>query len=177
MLTTTIVLAAEQEGIVLLPDESELIWGLVAFLLLLFIMMKLVFPKLNQTLSERGQLIEGKLEDAEAKLLAADETRQRYEDSLADARNEANRIVEEARSAAEALRAERLAQAEAEAAAIAERARADIATERERALSELRTQLGAISVELASRIVARELDAATHEGLVDEYITRLSSTN
>lgn len=177
MLTTTVVLAAEQEGIVLLPDEPELIWGLVAFLLLLFVMMKLVFPKLNQTLSERGQLIQGRMEEAESKLVEADQTRQRYEDSLADARGEANRIVEEARAAAETVRAEILAKAEADSAAIAERAKADAASERERVLQELRNQLGAISVELASRIVERELDAATHEHLVDEYITRLSSTN
>ncbi len=176
MLTTTI-LAAEQEGIVLLPDTSELIWGLVAFLLLMAIMMKFVSPKLNQTLSERGQLIQGKMEEADTKLAEADATRERYEASLADARGEANRIVEEARSAAETVRAELIANAESDAAAIVERARADVAAERERALQELRLQLGAISVELAGRIVERELDATTHEHLVDEYITRLSSHN
>lgn len=176
MLTTTI-LAAEQEGIVLLPDTSELIWGLVAFLLLMAIMMKFVFPKLNQTLSERGQMIQGKMEEADTKLAEADATRAHYEASLADARGEANRIVEEARSAAETVRAELIANAESDAAAIVERARADVAAERERALQELRLQLGAISVELAGRIVERELDATTHEHLVDEYITRLASQN
>jgi F-type H+-transporting ATPase subunit b len=44
-------------------------------------------------------------------------------------------------------------------------------------LQELRVQVGAMSVELASRIVERALDTATHEGLVDEYIERLSSQN
>jgi len=176
MLTTT-VLAAEQEGIVLLPDTPELIWGLVAFLLLMLVMMKFVFPKLNQTLSERGALIQGKMEEADSKLAAADETRERYEASLADARGEANRIVEEARAAGETVRDEIISKAQADADALMDRARADVAAERERALSELRAQVGAISVELAGRIVEKELDASTHESLVDEYIQRLSSTN
>jgi hypothetical protein len=56
MLLTTLILAVEEgaEGIALWPDMAELIWGLVAFLLLMAAMFKFVFPKLNQTLEDRG---------------------------------------------------------------------------------------------------------------------------
>jgi F-type H+-transporting ATPase subunit b len=170
---------AEPQGGValLLPDWAELIWGSVAFLLLLLLMSKLVFPRVNTLLEERRAEIEGKLEGAEAKLVEAEEARRRYEASIADARGEANRIVDEARTAAEAVRADIVARAEAEAAAMLERARADVAGERERVLQELRAQVGALSVQLAERIVERELDAATHGGLVDEYIERLAARN
>lgn len=172
-----IFLAAEQEGIELLPEEPELIWGFVAFILLLLVMNKFVFPRVNQTLEDRSTAIQGKMEEADAKLAEAELSKRQFDEGLADARGEANRIIEDAKSTAESLRREVVAKAEAEAAAIVERAQTEVAAERDRALQELRTQVGAISVELASRIVERELDPSTHQGLVDEYIQRLSNQN
>ncbi len=172
----TVILAVE-EGIELWPAEPELIWGLVAFLLLLAAMFKLVFPKLNQTLEDRNAAIQGKMEEAEAKLTEAEEARRGYEAAVADAQGEASRIIDEAKSTAESLRADILAKAEAEAAQIVERAQSEVANERDRVLQELRTQVGGMSVELAARIVEKELDASAHEHLVDEYIQRLSSDN
>jgi F-type H+-transporting ATPase subunit b len=179
MLLATIILAVEEDpdSIALLPDAAELIWGFFAFGLLMLAIIKFVFPKLNQTLEDRSAAIQGKLEEADSKLADAEEAKRRYEESIADAQGDANRIVEEAKASADALRAEARERAEAEAQHIIERAQADVSAERDRALQELRTQVGAISVELASRIVERELDDATHAGLVDEYIQRLSNQN
>jgi F-type H+-transporting ATPase subunit b len=175
MLQAITYLAAEDGGIALLPDPSELIWGSIAFAILLGLMLKFVFPKLNETLEERASSIQGRMEAAEAKYLEAERSKADYEASLADARGEADRIIEEAKAAADELRQE--ARSRAEAAQIIERATASVASERDRVLSELRGQVGALSVELASRIVERELDASTHEALVDEYIEQLSSQN
>jgi F-type H+-transporting ATPase subunit b len=179
MLATITVLAVEDraEGIELFPDSAELVWGAVAFLALLAFMYKFVFPKLNSTLEERSAAIQGRMEEAEAKLQEAEASKRAFEASIADAKGEAQRIIDEAKVTADQLRADVVARAEQEAASIVERAQADIAAERDRALQELRTQVGAMSVELASRIVERELDTATHESLVDEYIERLASTN
>ena len=173
----TPLLAAEAEGLQLFPDPSELVMGLVAFILLMIIMMKVAFPKLNEALEERQAAIQGKLEEADAKLAEAEEAKRNFEANLDDARGEATRIIDEAKQAAEQLRSDILEKAEAEAAQMIERAQADVAAERQRVIQELRGQVGALSVELASRIVERELDAGTHEGLVDEYIQRLSSQN
>ena len=173
----TPLLAAEGDGIQLFPDMSELVMGLVAFVLLMLVLMKVAFPKLNEMLEERRAAIQGKLEEADSKLAEADEAKRNYEANLDDARGEATRIIEEAKSTAESLRADILAKAESEAAAMIERAQADVAAERQRVLQELRSQVGTMSVELASRIVERELDSSTHEGLVDEYIQRLSNQN
>jgi F-type H+-transporting ATPase subunit b len=181
MLTTTTLLLAVENGddggLNLLPDTSELVMGLVAFLLLLGLMIKFVFPKLNQTLEDRSAAIQGKMEEADAKLDEAETAKRAYEAEIAETKGEASRIIEEARATAESLRADIVAKAEAEAAAIVERAQVDIEAERDRVLQDLRTQVGTMSVQLASRIVERELDQRTHEGLVDEYIQRLSSQN
>jgi F-type H+-transporting ATPase subunit b len=64
-IATSLILAAtpgENDGIQLMPDTAELIWGAVGFALLMLIMMKFVFPKVNQTLEERSAAIQGKME-------------------------------------------------------------------------------------------------------------------
>ncbi len=177
MLQSITLLAAEEGGIELFPETPELIWGLVAFLLLLAAMMKFVFPRLNETLEERAAAIQGKVEEADAKLQEAEASKRDYEASIADAKGEADRILGEARTSAEALREEARNRAEAEAAQIIERAQTSVAAERDRVLQELRGQVGSLSVELASKIVERELDESTHADLVDEYIQRLTSQN
>ena len=103
----TLLLSAESEGSgtdLLLPAAPELVWGLFAFIVLFLVMRKLVFPSLNATLEDRRALIEGKLEDADAKLVEMEEAKRTFEASLGDARGEAARILEEARSAAESTR-------------------------------------------------------------------------
>jgi len=172
-----LVLAAEPSGIELLPDTPELIWGLFAFIVLFLVMRKLVFPSLNAALEDRRALIEGKMEEADAKLVEMEEAKRSFEASLGDARGEAARILDEAKTAAESTREAILESAREEAQRIIERANSEANAERVRLLEELRGQVGALSVQLAERIVERELDAATHAGLVDEYIQRLAARN
>jgi len=172
-----LVLAAEPSGIELLPDTPELIWGLFAFIVLFLVMRKLVFPRLDEALDARRALIEGKMEEADAKLIEMEEAKRTFEASLGDARGEAGRILEEAKAAAESTREAILGSAREEAQRIIERATAEANAERVRLLEELRGQVGTLSVQLAERIVERELDASTHSSLVDEYIQRLAARN
>ncbi len=164
-------------GIQLLPEWPELIWGLVAFVLLFSFLAWKVFPALNKMLEERAAAIQGQMSEAEAVRAQAEEQRRQFEAQLADSRAEANRLVEEARAQAERVRADVLAKAEEEAAQIKARALEEVAAERGRLVQELRGQVAAISVELASKIVQRELDEEQHRGLVDQYINELSGLN
>lgn len=181
-MTSLIILAAEggeeaSGAELLLPDLPELIWGLVAFLILLFFMSKWVFPRANTMLDERRARIQGQLEQAEATRQEAEQLRTQYAEQLADARREADRIRDEAREDAERIRSERVAAAEDEAASIRTAAREEAQAERGRVIADLRSQVAAISVDLAGKIVQRELDADRHRDLVDRYINELSSLN
>lgn len=176
----TYLLSAEAGGDgrdLLLPAAPELVWGLFAFIVLFLVMRKLVLPSLNTALEDRRALIEGKMEEADAKLVEMEEAKRAFEASLGDARGEASRILEEAKAAAESSRETILESAREEAQRILGRATSEANAERARLLEELRGQVGALSVQLAERIVERELDVATHSGLVDEYIQRLAARN
>lgn len=178
MLATLHVLAAENgDSLELLPETPELIWGFVAFALLMVVMFRLVFPRINSVLEERQQSIQGQITEAEQAKAKAEELRRSYEAQLAEARDEAEAILAEARSQAEAVRREAVSRGEEEANQILARAREEAEAERARVVSELRGQVGAMSIELASKIVEKEIDAEQHRELVDAYINELSGLN
>lgn len=177
-----IVLAAadgeEASGLdLVLPAQAELIWGIVGFALLFAVIYFKAWPSLNAMLESRRTEIQGKLEDAETARQEAEQIRRQYNEQLAEARNEAQRIIDDAKQQAERLRGDIVAKAEEEAEQIRQRARVEQEAERARLLQELRGQVAAISIDIASKIVDAEVDQARHDQLVDSYIRQLSSSN
>lgn len=177
----TLILAAEGGEAstlqLILPATAELAYGAIAFVIVLVIVSRFAMPHLNRLLDERAAAIQGQMEEAEKARQEAEAQKREYNEQLADAKGEGNRVIEEAKQTAEQLRRDIVAKAEAEAEAIKARAQAEADQERERLVSELRAEVGRLSVELAGRIVGKELDESRHQDLVDEYITRLSRNN
>ena len=154
----------------LYPHLNELIVGAVAFGVLFFFVWKWVLPRLNQALKAREEKIRGDLEQAERTRREAEAERAGYQEQLKEARGESGRIVEEARQTAEEMRRDLLARAEEEARGVVERAQEEIRAERDRAFQSLRDEIGALSVELAARVVGESLDSERQRRLVDAYI-------
>ncbi len=100
---------AEHEPNPILPASNELIWGTVAFLILLFLMYRTVFPSINQAYKDRRANIEGKLEKAERDREEAEQLLEQYRRRLRDAEDETQRILDEARANAERVRRDLLA--------------------------------------------------------------------
>lgn len=171
------VVAVEEGGgsaaDLLLPAWPELVAGIVAFALVYFFVWKWVWPSLTKTLENRQSAITGQMEAAEKARAEAERLLEDYKAQLADAKNEANRILEEARASGEQVKADIVAKAQAEADQIRAKAREDAESEVARALSDARTQVGEISVDLAGRIVGESLDAAAHKALIDRYLADL----
>ena len=167
--------AAEHEQSPILPAANELIWGTVAFLILLFLMYRTVFPSINQAFKDRRANIEGKLEQAEREREEAEQLLEQYRRRLRDAEDETQRILEEARSNAERVRRDLLAKAEGDAGRELDRARQAIRAERDQAIRQLRNEVGTLAVELATRVVGDSLDRERQLRLVDEYIEELGT--
>ncbi len=177
-LTLSAVLAATgtEHSNPLIPEQNELVWGTISFLVFLAIMSKLVFPRVNASLAERSKNIEGKLDKAEQDRLKAQELLRQYEQKLDEATAESQRIIEHARTNAQRLEAELRQQAEQQAQRIVERAQETIRAERDRALAGLRAEVGSLAVDLASRVVSDSLDYDRQLRLVDQYINELQSS-
>ena len=163
--------AEEASGLALvLPAIDELIWGTVAFIIVLGFLSKVAFPKIKQSLEAREQQIQGDLESAEKAKADATRELEQYRAQVADARSEGNRIIEEARQSAEQVRKDLIAKVETEAQGITQRAQEQISAERDRTLRDLQQQIADLSIELASKVVGRSIDPASQRDLVDAYI-------
>jgi F-type H+-transporting ATPase subunit b len=178
MLNTAIVLAAEEEPNPILPHASEIILGLVAFLLLLWVLQKYAFPRFEALYKERTEKIEGGIKKAEEAQAEAERALQTYQAQLAEARAESARIRDDARLEAERIKAELRDQAQQEAARIVAQGRAQLEAQRAQIVAELRADLGRTAVELASRVVGESLeDEARRRGTVDRFLDELGSVS
>ena len=167
--------AQEESRNPIFPATNELVWGTIAFLLLLFLMYRTVFPSINKAYKDRRANIEGKLEQAEREREEAEQLLEHYRRRLRDAEDETQRILEEARSNAERVRRDLLAKAENDAGRELDRARQAIRAERDQAIRQLRNEVGTLAVELATRVVGDSLDRERQLRLVDEYIEELGT--
>ena len=114
----------------LLPNPWEILVTGVGFAVLLFIVIKVIAPKFEQSYEDRVTAIEGGLEKAEAAQKEAEETLALYKAQLLEARTEANRIREEARSEGAQILADLKTKATDEAARITEQSHRQIEAER-----------------------------------------------
>ncbi len=141
------------------PVTAELILGAVLFALTFLILAKGILPRINRTLAEREDAIDGGTERADDLRAEATQIREQYEAELAEARHEAARIraqaTEEGAAAIAAARAEGVRERDAILAAGAER----IAAERAAAERELTADVDAWARALAGRIVGEPVGA------------------
>ena len=171
-----LILAASEEKsglFLILPDVSELIWGAVSFVVIVFLVYKFAMPALDRTLEARRSAVVSQLEEAEQAKQTAESLRATRQQELDKASEEADRIRDSARSDAEAIRQEATDRAEVEAAQIAERARTEAQNEYARIHEEARREITILSLDIAEKVVGSQIDTDAHHRLVENYIQDL----
>jgi F-type H+-transporting ATPase subunit b len=159
----------------ILPETNEIIWGGAAFVVLLVIMWKFALPPVRKGMADRTERIRTDLERADTAKAEAEQVLTQYNTQLADARNEANRIIEDARKTADALRADLQTRAEAEIAELRRRAAADIEAAKAQAVADLKGEVAQLAIGAAEVIVEKSLDRQTQMELVENYINRVGA--
>jgi len=158
------------------PDLSELIIGTISFLIVFAVLYRVLFPRIQQTLTERTDQIEGGLKRAEDAQTEAQQTLEQYQAQLADARHEASRLRQDAQEEGARIVAELRAQGEAERQRLVAAAHDQIEADRAQAIQALRAEMGSLSVELASRVVGEALDEdARQRRVVDRFLEELET--
>jgi F-type H+-transporting ATPase subunit b len=159
----------------ILPETNELVWGGLSFVVLLGLMWKFGLPPVRKMLKDREDRIRDDLERAEQARTEAEGVLEDYRRQLAEARTEASQIIEASREQAEEVRRELIAKAESDAAEVRQRATEDARLASERAMSELRGSVADLSIELAEKVVERNLDHDTQIQLIESYINQVGS--
>jgi F-type H+-transporting ATPase subunit b len=157
----------------LIPDFT-LVIEILAFLLILFILRRYVWPPLSKAMNDRQAMIHKQVEDSENAANRLRQAEERYGSALAEARAEAARIRDDARADATRIREELKEQADVEVARIRQRGEEQLASQREQTVRELRAEIGGLSMQLAERIVGNSLgDEASRRATVDRFLTEL----
>jgi F-type H+-transporting ATPase subunit b len=163
------------EGSQLPPTDWGLqIWTFVVFVVLLILLAKFAFKPIAQALDRRGEAIKKSLEEAEKQRAEAKKSMDDYQKQLAEARAEANKIIEEARGLGETVRKEVVEKANSEASAAVQRAQEEIQRQKEKGIQEMKDTVASLSVQIASRVIEKEVNEATHRQLIDSLIKDLA---
>ena len=143
----------------------------------LVIFKKLLLNPVKKVIAERKAKADSQIADAEKLRTEAEAMKAEYEQNLQNARTEANQIVAAAQKTAAARSEELLGEARAQAAALKQKAEADIAQERKKAVNEVKDEIGGMAMELASKVVEREIKEADHQDLIDEFIKNVGEAS
>ena len=173
-----LIVAAGEAPNPVLPHTAEIVIGLIAFLLLFFIIKKFVTPRFEAMYAERAAKIEGGIEKAEQAQVEAQRALEQYRAQLAEARAEAARIRDDARMEGEQIVNELRAKAQEESARIVAQGQTQLETQRAQIVAELRGELGRLAIDLAERVVGESLeDEVRRRGTVDRFLSELDGTS
>ena len=156
-------------------------WTFVAqicnLMIQLVIFKKLLLNPVKKVIAERKAKADSQIADAQKLRTEAEAMKAEYEQNLQTARTEANQIVAAAQKTATARSEELLGEARAQAAALKQKAEADIAQERKKAVNEVKDEIGGMAMEIASKVVEREIREADHKDLIDEFIKNVGEAS
>ena len=128
----------------------------------LVIFKKFLLKPIKQVIADRKAKADSEIADAQKLRTEAEAMKAEYEQNLQNARTEANQIVATAQKTATARSEEIVGEARAQAAALKQKAEADIAQERKKAVNEVKDEIGGIAMEIASKVVEREISEKDH---------------
>ena len=143
----------------------------------LIIFKKLLLEPVRKVIAERKAKADSQIADAQKLREEAEAMKAEYEQNMAQGRAEAGQILASAQKTATARSEELLGEARAQAAAMKQKAEADIAQQRKKAVNEVKDEIGGIAMEIASKVVEREIQQADHQELIDSFIQNVGEAS
>jgi len=149
--------------------------ALTIFFSLLAILSLKVWNPVLQALDDRDDSIRQDLDQAEASRKEAQQLLEEQKAAMANLREEAKQIREEAVALAEKQKEELLAVAKGDAQKLLENTRAELAREKEAIFAEVKDLAVEVGVELASKILSKEMDATAHKDAIKSSLVKIET--
>lgn len=157
-----------QEFVSLTP--WTMIFEVVNLLIVMLILKKFLFKPVNAVLEQRQAEIGGMYHKAEDAQKEAQALKQAYDERMSGARKEADELIVAAQDSARRRGDEIVEDARDEAVQLRRRAEEDIELQKRKALREARDELADMAVDIAGKVVEREVTREDHDRLVEEFI-------
>lgn len=156
-------------------------WTFIAQICNLFIQVYLIkrflFKPINEMLEKRRQMADAQIQDAVKAKNEADAIKAEYEQNMLEAKNKANDILISAQKTAAVQSEAMLKEAASKAAAIKVKAENDIAQEKRKAVNEIKGEIGGMAMEIAGKVIEREICEEDHRKLIDEFISNVGEAS
>ena len=140
------------------PGIGLIFWMLISFSLVLFVLGKYAWGPIMKGIHQREDSIEKALEAANEAKKEMLQLKAGNEQLLRDAKDERDALMRDARKVKEAILEEARVKANEEAGRIMENARENIQFEKMAAINELKNQIATISIEIAEKVIGKELE-------------------
>ncbi|MDR3900139.1 MAG: F0F1 ATP synthase subunit B [Slackia sp.] len=174
----TYAFASQEGGIqAILPEMSEFIPMLVAFIILWIVLAKFGWPVFDKMLEKRANSIRDDLKNAEEARQESERVLAEYQQQLAEAKVQASKIVADAKKAGEDVKADITAKAQAEAAGMIEKAHAAIEAEKKAAIADLQGSVADLSINVAAKLIGNDLTDDEHRKMIERYVAEAGSFN
>ena len=157
----------------LLTPNGTFFAELIAFILMILVLGRWVYPRIIKAATEREGKIEAGLRAAQEAEDRLSKVQAQVEQTLEDARAQARDILTRSHGEATAEATEVIAKARTDAEALIERARGEIGGERDRAIQDLRAEVSSLVVAATQRLLGETIDAKAHQRLIDEALTKV----
>ena len=149
-------------------------WNFVATIANLFIQVYLIkrflFKPINEVLEKRRAKADEEIQQAVKAKEEAQAIKTEYEKNLEEAKNKANDIMVTAQKTAAIQSEDMLKETSRQIAAMKEKAEKDIAQEKKKAVNEIKNEIGDMAMEIAGKVIEREISESDHAKLIDEFI-------
>lgn len=155
----------------------QIIISLINLLILFLIIKKFLFKPVKNTLAKRDSEIEEKYNEADKARKEADESKEKYEEQLRGAKDEADAILASATENARYRGDKIIEDAKERAESILRQAETEAELEYKKASEKIRREIVDVSGTLAEKMLGREIDTNDHRALIDSFIEKIGDSN
>jgi len=157
------------------PGFGLAFWTTITFVLLMFLLGKFAWKPIIGAVNARNKSIEDALKLAETTKEEMKQLQADNEKIIAEARRERDALLKEAREMKDQLITQAKKEASDESQKILQAAKQAIENEKKNAIQELKTKVAEISIEIAEKILAKELEnKKASEDIISNSLDRLT---
>ena len=167
--------AAEEEGgsFLVSPNVGLMVWTLLVFTISLYVLKKVVYPRIQEMLDKRQNAINESIEAASRTREEAEKLLKEYRERLAEAREQAEEILARARKAADATEAAAKKDGQAQREEMLEATKREIEAETRRAIQDIRNEVADLTILATEKITRKTLTEDDQKRLVEEALSEL----
>jgi F-type H+-transporting ATPase subunit b len=163
------------EGNLLSPELGLIFWATVVFLLVFFLLKKLAWGPIVESLNERNQSIDDALQLAAKTRQEMAELKEGNQKMIAEAKAERDQLIKDAKVQADQMIADAKTAAADAAKAETDKARVAFDNEKNAAIAQIRKEAAALTLSMSEKVLRKELaDKAAQETLVNDLLKEAS---